>query len=175
MNAIKIVLLVIAFSFALVCKTETTRLPTHDGNTLNINWNLSIAKLKKNGAILASAKYNIYECDDLLLFKFTTDGKLKRVSIRYSGEPGEFYENAFEKMLKYYYEHDIPCRVEHYQKIGMTSSLLTWFNVPGNAFVVLEYCLVLTNGAKTSTVFIHAFNSKFYTKQEMIQEYKQID
>lgn len=47
MNTIKVILLTIIFSFALVSKTETTLLPTHDGKTLNINWNLSIAKLKK--------------------------------------------------------------------------------------------------------------------------------
>ena len=175
MNTIKVILLTIIFSFALVSKTETTLLPTHDEKTLNINWNLSIAKLKKNGAILTSAKYNIYEYDNLLLFQFTPDGKLKRISIHYSGESTQFYEKTFEAMLKYYYEHDIFCKVEHYQKIGMMSSMLAWFDVPGNAFTVLEYLITQTNESKTSTVFIHAYNSRYYTKKEIIQEHNQLD
>ena len=155
-------------------KAETTLLPTHDGKTLNINWNLSIETLKKNGAILKSAEHNIYEYDNLLLFHFTSTGKLKKVSARYP-ESGDFYEKTAEEMLKYYKKQGISYKVKHYKKMGMQSSLLTWIDVPGNVFIVLEYMVVVTSDSRTDYVFIHAYHSKYYTLHCIFRGYEKGD
>ena len=157
-----------------IVKAEVTLLPTHDGNTLNINWDLKIDTLKKNGAVLKSAKYNIYEYDNLLLFHFTPAGKLKRVSIRYP-ESGDFYKKTAEEMLKYYQRRNIAYQIEHYKKLGMQSSLLTWINVPGDVFIALEYMVIITGGTRVDNVLIHAYHSNYYTKKDILQEYRKSD
>ena len=175
MHVMKSALLSIIFSFVFTGRAETSLLPTHDGKTLNVYWNLRIEELKENGAILTSEKYNIYEYDNLLLFQFTSGSKLKKVSIRYSGESTGFCERTFEKMLKYYYDQGIPCKVEYYRKIGMMSSMMIWFEVPGNIFVVLEHLIIQLSESKISSVFIHACNSQYYSKANIVKGYKRTD
>ena len=105
----------------------------------------------------------------------STGSKLKKVSIRYSGESTGFCERTFEKMLKYYYDQGIPCKVEYYRKIGMMSSMMIWFEVPGNIFVVLEHLIIQSSESKISSVFIHACNSQYYSKANIVKGYKRTD
>lgn len=169
-----LVILTAVLVSGFVNASEIVYVPTHDGNALKVDWSSTEEQFIKKGAKLTSAQHSTYEYVDILVLQFTKEGKLKNITIRYSGEGERFWLDCFENMLKYYQKQNIKCDITHYIKKGQLDvSTRALFEVKDDPhYVVLERWAVKAGDRIINNVFIHAYPKQYYTVSDIFAGYQ---
>lgn len=140
----------------------------------NMNWDISIEALEKLGATLRSEESDEAICYQLYssYYWFTKDKKLRSVGIclEQDLEPAILNDKLGDYVMKqfeYFKQQNISCSFEYYKGIGVITTFCIWLEIPGNTFVTLRSRENLSQFMSNS-IFIHAYNSRYFTKKSIL-------
>ncbi len=165
-----------------VKSAATRELLLQPDDILNVNWNLSIDTLKKNGATLGSSSSSrpgsTYKYG-LVTYRYTPDGNLRQVAICDSTNIeqallGTRFEQFLIGIIENFKSQNVSFQIEYYKRIAVQASFLAWLKVPGDAFIIVQRTENMSE-LNSNSIYIYAYHSKYYTIEEILRGYQPAD